>query len=769
MRVVAPNLRPWLPLVAGVVLGLSSFWASTTFAALLPGLELTSIADGQIVSGTVTLSASADAPGLASVEFQVSGVDVAPAVTSGACSVPWDTRTAGDGVRTVVAIGRDSQGVAVSSTPILVTVLNTSTDLAAPTVSVTSPANGATVSGNVSLTAAASDNTGVVGVWFSVDGINLGSEDTLAPYGASWSTQSVANGAHVVTATARDSGGNTATSGPVVVTVSNANNDSIAPTVAITSPSGGSTVGGTITLSASASDNIGVAGVQWLLDGAAFGAEMTSSPYAVSWNTTTAANGGHTLRAVARDNAGNRTTSAAVSVTVSNVPDSTSPTVSLSSPADGATVSNVITVSASASDNVGVAGVRFTIDGATIGTEDTTSPYSISWNTGTVASGAHTLRAVARDAAGNTRTSTSRTITVANLQDTTPPSVNIAAPSADAAVSGAVLVTASASDNAGILGVQFLLDNANLGAEVMSAPYQVSWPSNLVLNGAHTLTARARDAAGNTRTSASITVNVSNIGSSVPGDFNNDGRPDIIFEHDSGQLYAWYMNGNALIGEGGFVPGGVQSVWRVVGVDDFNGDQRPDLLWQHAVTGQLYIWLMDRTTLIGDLRPPSAAPDWRVAGTGDFNGDGKPDIVWLNRATAQIYVWFMDNGRMIGGDFVDFHNVSLNWRIAGVADFNGDGRVDLLWQDTVQGSVFVTFLNGTRVSSVAALTPAAVSPTWVVRGVADYDGDGNPDLVWQNLTTGELYVWYMNGTALSREGYLTPSQVATSWQVVGGR
>jgi hypothetical protein len=618
------------------------------------------------------------------------------------------------------------------------------------------------------LTAAASDNTGVVGVWFSVDGSNLGSEDTLAPYSASWSTRGVANGSHLITATARDSGGNSTTSAPVLVTVTNTSSDSTPPSVAIASPSGGSTVGGTISLTASASDNIGVAGVRWFLDGAAFGVEMTSSPYAVSWNTTTVANGGHTLRAVARDNAGNSTTSAAVSVTVSNVPDSTAPTVSLSSPADGSTVSNVITVSASASDNVGVAGVRFTVDGATIDSEDTTSPYSISWNTGTVASGAHTLRAIARDAAGNTRTSASRTITVSNAQDTIAPSVAIGAPSANAAVSGAVMVTASASDNVGVLGVQFLLDNAALGAEVTSAPYQVSWPSNLVLNGSHTLSARARDAAGNTRTAASIAVNVSNVGSGVPGDFNNDGRPDIIFEHDSGQLYAWYMDGNALIGEGGFVPGSVQSVWRVVGVDDFNGDKRPDLLWQHAVTGQLYIWLMDRTTLIGDLRPPSAAPDWRVAGTGDFNGDGKPDIIWLNRATMQVYVWFMDNGRMIGGDFVDVHNVSPNFRIAGVGDFNRDGRVDLLWQDTVQGFVFVTFLNGTRVTSVSALTPASVSPTWIVRGVADYDRDGNPDLVWQNLTTGQLYVWYMNGIALGREGYLTPSQVATSWQIVGG-
>src|SRR5206468_2006683 len=80
-------------------------------------------------------------------------------------------------------------------------------------------------------------------------------------------------------------------------------------------------------VSASASDNVGVVGVQFLLDGAALGAEDTTSPYSVSWNTANTSNGSHTLTATARDAAGNRTTSAAVTVNVSNAPppDTTPP------------------------------------------------------------------------------------------------------------------------------------------------------------------------------------------------------------------------------------------------------------------------------------------------------------------------------------------------------------------------------------------------------------------------------------------------------------
>jgi hypothetical protein len=88
--------------------------------------------------------------------------------------------------------------------------------------------------------------------------------------------------------------------------------------VSITSPSNGDTVSGTTTVTATASDNVGVVGVQFKLDGANLGAEVTTAPYSISWDTTTASNGSHTLTAVARDAAGNTAASAGVTVTVSN-------------------------------------------------------------------------------------------------------------------------------------------------------------------------------------------------------------------------------------------------------------------------------------------------------------------------------------------------------------------------------------------------------------------------------------------------------------------
>src|SRR5882762_4916426 len=272
--------------------------------------------------------------------------------------------------------------------------------------------------------------------------------------------------------------------------------------VTVSSPAAGSTVSGTIPVTASVTiiGSVVVAGVQFQLDGATLGAEDATAPYSISWNTTTASNGSHTLTAVARDALGLRYTSNPVTVTVFN--DTTAPTVSITAPTAGSTVGGATTVSASASDNVGVVGVQFKLDGANLGAEDTTAPYSISWDTTGASNGSHTLTAVARDAAGNRTTSAPVTVTVFN--DTTAPTVSITAPTAGSTVGGATTVSASASDNVGVVGVQFRLDGADLGAEATTSPYSISWDTTGASNGSHTLTAVARDAAGNRTTSAPV-------------------------------------------------------------------------------------------------------------------------------------------------------------------------------------------------------------------------------------------------------------------------
>src|SRR5947208_6092354 len=140
--------------------------------------------------------------------------------------------------------------------------------------------------------------------------------------------------ASIVAGVAQDAAGNLNTAS--TSTDNSVSFDATGPTVSITSPASGVTVSGTITVTASASDNVGVVGVQFLLDGLNGGAEDTTSPYSVSWNTTTSSNGSHTITAVARDTAGNRTTSAPVTVPVDNL----APTVTINQAAAQADPTN---------------------------------------------------------------------------------------------------------------------------------------------------------------------------------------------------------------------------------------------------------------------------------------------------------------------------------------------------------------------------------------------------------------------------------------------
>src|SRR2546430_10563056 len=233
-----------------------------------------------------------------------------------------------------------------------------------------------------------------------------------------------------------------------------------------------------------------------------------SQPYSILWDTTAASNGFDTLTAGAGDAAGNQAAASRVSFTVNNAaPDTVPPAVSLTNPADGSTVSATIAVSAMASDNVGVVGVQFQLDGANLGAEVTVAPYSTSLNTTTVTDGTHTLTAVARDAAGNPTTSAAVSVTVGNNAT---PTVSILTPTINSALSSTVGVSATASNSAGIAGVQFQVDGANWGAEVTSPPYKMSWNTSKMSNGSHILRALARDNTGKRTISSGVAVRVSN-------------------------------------------------------------------------------------------------------------------------------------------------------------------------------------------------------------------------------------------------------------------
>ena len=217
--------------------------------------------------------------------------------------------------------------------------------------------------------------------------------------------------------------------------------------------------------------------------------------------TTTPALGQHFYYAKVTQDDGKILWSAPVWVEQIAGGDTTAPTVSAASSG----TSGTITFTATASDNVGVSRVEFLVDGVLKGT-DTTAPYSLAFDSTTVANGTHSLTAKAYDAANNVGTSTAVSFTVSNTTaDTTAPTVSAAA----SGTSGTVTFTATASDNVGVSRVEFLVDGVLKGTST-AAPYALAFDSTAVANGTHSLTAKAYDAANNVGTSTAVSFTVSN-------------------------------------------------------------------------------------------------------------------------------------------------------------------------------------------------------------------------------------------------------------------
>ena len=278
-------------------------------------------------------------------------------------------------------------------------------DTQAPSASITSPTGG-TVSGIVPVNVTASDNVGVARVDLLVNGTAIAS-DTVAPYGFSWDSTALAGTTAKLVARAYDAAGNAGSSVTVSVAVATAAPpDTTPPAVSITSPTGGS-VSGTVSVTTSASDNVGVARVDLLVNGSVVASD-TAAPFTFSWNTSSLVGTSPTLVARAYDAAGNSASSKTVTVSVTSGappsnPDTTPPSVAFSSPVNGSKVGSSVNVSVSATDNVKVASIVLSIDGATVATSNS-STLTYKWSTRKLKSGTHTLSALARDTSGNQKT-----------------------------------------------------------------------------------------------------------------------------------------------------------------------------------------------------------------------------------------------------------------------------------------------------------------------------------------------------------------------------
>jgi hypothetical protein len=261
------------------------------------------------------------------------------------------------------------------------------------------------------------------------------------------------------------------------------------------------------------------------------------------------------------------------------------------------------------------------------------------------------------------------------------------------------------------------------------------------------------------------------------GDFNGDGRTDILWRHDgSGENVAWFMNG-VVLSAGAFLdPAALADTnWKMVGTHDFDGDRQTDILWRHEVSGEIVAWFMDGVTLrSGTFLTPAALTDtrWKMAGTGDFNGDGKPDIVWHHEVSGEIVIWHMNGSVLASGTFTTPSALAdTNWKLVGVADFNADNRPDLLWHHAVSGEIVQWYMNGSVLTAGTFTTPSSFPDVnWKIVAVGDYNSDRRPDVLWRNDASGEMLVWHMDGATRIDVVPTTPGGLSdTGWKIVGPR
>jgi hypothetical protein len=213
---------------------------------------------------------------------------------------------------------------------------------------------------------------------------------------------------------------------------------------------------------------------------------------------------------------------------------------------------------------------------------------------------------------------------------------------------------------------------------------------------------------------------------------------------------------------------------------DFGDLGMTDLLFQNRGNGDLVYWLMNGATATSEdyLFPASPGVDWRIVATADLNGDNSTDLVFQNQKNGDLAYWLMQMPdsdvipRVLGSvatniGFLTPKNPGANWNVVGMADFNRDGFPDILFQNSVTGQLYVWYMKGTTLIAGAFISPSDPGAGWSVAAVGDMNNDGQADILFQNAANGDLYVWYLHDNALVSSEYLNPANPGPGWQAVG--
>ncbi|MGI2903697.1 Calx-beta domain-containing protein [Tolypothrix sp. VBCCA 56010] len=251
-------------------------------------------------------------------------------------------------------------------------------------------------------------------------------------------------------------------------------------------------------------------------------------------------------------------------------------------------------------------------------------------------------------------------------------------------------------------------------------------------------------------------------------DFNQDGKNDILWRnYSTGENLAWALDGATHIKDLD-IEDGTDQAWYVVGTGDFNNDGNVDILTRYhwtENTGHNVVWLMNGNQKIGNIVLDRVDDNnWHIVGTGDFNQDGNVDILWRNYFSGENVIW---NMKGTAHDNISLEKqTDLNQHIVGTGDFNGDGKIDILWRNAVTGNNSIWFMDGVKRASIADVQGIPTDVNWHIMGTADFNNDGKSDIILRNYANGWNHAWLMNGNKSIGE-VNTPDVLDLNWNIVG--
>jgi hypothetical protein len=326
----------------------------------------------------------------------------------------------------------------------------------------------------------------------------------------------------------------------------------------------------------------------------------------------------------------------------------------------------------------------------------------------------------------------------------------------DETPSDLLVVTGASSNTSLVPAIGVVLNGTGFARTVTIRPAAGQVGTTVI-----TLTVTDADAAS-TFTQFSVTV------TAPPPVEPGTGAPwTLHFQHDDGFLAWWNLTGLNRTSDGFTSPNHPGMGWGVQATGDLNGDGREDLIFQYP-DGTLAAWLMNGSTRIShDVLSPASPGDahWHLVAAADFNGDGRADLIF-QRPEGRLAVWYMNGFVRAGDSLLVPEYVELGWQAVAAGDINGDGQADLVFQHET-GALGVWYMMGaTRIGS-DLLTPTFPSdPAMRVVALAQVDGAAGLDLVFRSPDS-TLSVWYMNGPVRIGGGLLNPAVPGTVWHVVG--